>query len=101
MPIRVGILSMQRIKNYGSFLQAYGLKHILEDLGCEVQFVDYHPGETLISADGGTGLSRKLSKVTDVIKQDGPLNLRRRFGLSDIKRTTLRIITHISELQKR
>ena len=79
MPIKVGILSMQRIKNYGSFLQAYGLKHILEDLGCEVQFVDYHPGETLIPADGGTGIMRKLSKVTDVLKQDGPLKEKMRF----------------------
>lgn len=25
---KIGILSMQRIKNYGSFLQAYGLKKI-------------------------------------------------------------------------
>ena len=79
MPIKVGILSMQRIQNYGSFLQAYGLKHILEELGCEVQFVDYHPGETLIPADGGTGIMRKLSKVTDVLKQDGPLKEKLRF----------------------
>ena len=79
MSIKVGILSMQRIQNYGSFLQAYGLKHLLEDLGCEVQFVDYHPGFTLIPADGGTGLSRKLSKVTDVLKQDGPLKEKIRF----------------------
>lgn len=38
---KVGILSMQRIPNYGSFLQAYGLKKIIEDLGNEVVFVDY------------------------------------------------------------
>ena len=57
--IKVGILSMQRIANYGSFLQAYGLKHMLEDLGCEVQFVDYHPGETLIPSNEGTGIKRK------------------------------------------
>ena len=37
----VGIMSMQRIKNYGSFLQAYSLKQMLEELGCEVRFVDY------------------------------------------------------------
>ena len=39
---KVGILSMQRIKNYGSFLQAYALKTLVESLGHEVQFVDYH-----------------------------------------------------------
>ena len=79
MSCKVGILSMQRIQNYGSFLQAYGLKHILEDLGCEVQFVDYHPGKTLIPADGGTGIIRKLSKVTDVLKQGGPMREKIRF----------------------
>ncbi len=39
--MKVGILSMQRIKNYGSFLQAYSLKKNIEALGHEVQFVDY------------------------------------------------------------
>ncbi len=77
--MKVGILSMQRIQNYGSFLQAYGLKHILEDLGCEVQFVDYHPGETLIPADGGTGLARKVSKVKDAMKGSAPLKEKIRF----------------------
>ena len=50
--IKAGILSMQRIYNYGSFLQAYGLKEILKELGCDVEFVAYHPGECLIKADG-------------------------------------------------
>lgn len=76
---KVGILSMQRIANYGSFLQAYGLKHILEDLGCEVQFVDYHPGETLIPADGGTGIKRKISKVLEAFKYDAPLKEKLKF----------------------
>lgn len=76
---KVGILSMQRIANYGSFLQAYGLKCILEDLGCDVQFVDYHPGETLIPPDGGTGLKRKISKIIETFKYDVPLKERIRF----------------------
>lgn len=63
----VGILSMQRIANYGSFLQAYGLKSILEELGCQVQFVDYHPGKTLIPADGGTGIRHKMHKAKEVL----------------------------------
>ena len=36
----VGILSMQRVINYGSFLQAYALKRELEKMGNEVRFVD-------------------------------------------------------------
>ena len=39
--MKIGILSMQRIINNGSLLQAYGLKKIIENLGFEVEFVDY------------------------------------------------------------
>lgn len=39
--MKIGILSMQRIVNYGSFLQAYGLKKEIEKLGHKVEFVDY------------------------------------------------------------
>lgn len=39
--MKVGIMSMQRIENYGSFLQAYSLRQMLEELGHEVFFVDY------------------------------------------------------------
>lgn len=39
---KVGIMSMQRIANYGSFLQAYALKQLIEELGCKVEFVDWY-----------------------------------------------------------
>ena len=39
--MKVGIVSMQRIVNYGSFLQAYSLKNTIEKMGHEVEFVDY------------------------------------------------------------
>lgn len=45
--MKVGILSMQRICNYGSYLQAWALKHILIEMGHEVSFVDYTPGPPL------------------------------------------------------
>lgn len=38
--MKVCILSMQRINNMGSLLQAYGLKRILEQIGCEVEYID-------------------------------------------------------------
>ncbi len=77
--VKVGILSMQRILNYGSFLQAYGLKSILEDIGCEVQFVDYHPGECLIPSNEGTGLNRKISKVFETFRYKAPFAEKLRF----------------------
>lgn len=70
---KVGVLSMQRIFNYGSFLQAFGLKSILEDLDCEVQFADYYPGECLVSTDGKKGFSRKLRKAAEIMKCKAPL----------------------------
>ncbi|MDD6085435.1 MAG: polysaccharide pyruvyl transferase family protein [Oscillospiraceae bacterium] len=65
--IKVGILSMQRIYNYGSFLQAYGLKQMLIDLGCEVEFVDYHPGKCLVESSESVGFKRKISKITETL----------------------------------
>ena len=69
--IRAGILSMQRICNYGSFLQAYGLKSILEELGCEVEFVDYEPGKCLVeSTSSKNGIARKTGKIVETLKYD-------------------------------
>ena len=45
--MKVGIMSMQRIANYGSFLQAYALKNIIKSLGHDVCFVDYRIGEPI------------------------------------------------------
>ena len=44
--MKVGILSMQRVPNYGSFLQAYALKQMLLDCGAdEIEFIDIEQGE--------------------------------------------------------
>ena len=70
---KVAILSMQRVKNYGSFLQAYGLKKTIESLGYTVEFVDIKPGEnyafhlqevTAIGYKKYTGL-KKIIMATD------------------------------------
>ena len=52
--MNVGIMSMQRVENYGSYLQAYGLKKEIEKLGHTVQFVDYQaePSVVLSAAEG-------------------------------------------------
>lgn len=39
--MKIGIMSMQRIANYGSFMQALSLKKMIESLGHDVIFVDY------------------------------------------------------------
>ncbi|MCS3212319.1 hypothetical protein NXX89_12945 [Bacteroides thetaiotaomicron] len=42
--MKVGILSMQRVMNYGSFLQGYALKKIIENLGHQCEFIDIEQG---------------------------------------------------------
>lgn len=49
--MKVGIISMQRVVNYGSFLQAYSLKSVIEKLGHEVEFVDYEVEVPIIEED--------------------------------------------------
>lgn len=46
--MKVSIMSMQRIANYGSFLQAYALKKTIETLGHQVDFADYRVQPCLI-----------------------------------------------------
>lgn len=70
---RVGIMSMQRIRNYGSFLQAYGLRRLLESLGCEVRFVDYRPGPCLVEPERPSRLPRPAAKLAEVLAGPGPL----------------------------
>lgn len=43
--MNVGILSMQRVMNYGSFLQGFALKKTIEQLGHSCEFVDIEPGK--------------------------------------------------------
>lgn len=68
---KIGILSMQRIKNYGSFLQAYGLRKLIEELGYEVQYVDYHVEEPVIK-DSINGKNDKISKALKTFEGDAP-----------------------------
>lgn len=50
--MRVGLLSMQRVPNYGSFWQAYCLKKMIQDCGnCSVEFIDIKPGEVETRCD--------------------------------------------------
>lgn len=80
---KVGILSMQRIVNYGSFLQAYGLKMLLEKSGHHVEFVDYHTGKPLISQSRfqKPGPFFKVRKVFNAFQYDASWKHRIQFVL--------------------
>ena len=68
-------MSMQRIANYGSFLQAYALKQLIEELDCKVEFVDYHVGPPVISenADSKNKFVRKLKKGLETFQYQAPM----------------------------
>lgn len=40
---KVEVITLHRIVNYGSVLQAYATQKVLEKKGCEVEFIDYYP----------------------------------------------------------
>lgn len=63
---KVGIMSMQRIRNYGSFMQAYALKKIIESLGNEVEFVDYKFEKSVLIE--GKDLINKIKKNANIIQ---------------------------------
>lgn len=71
---KIGIMSMQRIANYGSFLQVYALKQLIEELGYKVEFVDYHVGAPVIAGntDSKNKFIRKFEKGLETFKYDAP-----------------------------
>lgn len=81
-PKTVGIMSMQRIYNYGSSLQAYGLKRLIESIDPEtsVSFLDYRPGPTLVPAkQHSSPAMRSLAKLREYSQVEAPLADRLRF----------------------
>lgn len=70
--MKVGIMSMQRVKNYGSFLQAYALKATVEQLGYEVEFVDFTVEKPIINYNGKSikgNLKNDLRRIKDKIRK--------------------------------
>lgn len=65
--MKFGILSMQRVRNYGSFMQALSLKRMIEALGNETVFVDY---KTDCCAYQRKNLIKRISYVLRKIKRN-------------------------------
>lgn len=56
-------MSMQRVANYGSFLQAYGLKREIERMGHTVSFVDYKIEKALVEEEKPSDGQKLLKKM--------------------------------------
>jgi len=67
--MKVGIMSMQRIKNYGSFLQSFGLKMTIENLGHEVVFLDYEIENPIVQEEKSNITYRMAKKVYRLAKE--------------------------------
>lgn len=66
--MKVGILSMQKVINYGSYLQAYALKKLLEESGVDkVEFIDIKKGVNL-KGYGKSTLKSIIKKIVNRIK---------------------------------
>ena len=68
---KVGILSMQRVINYGSYLQAYALKQLLLRHGAEsVEFIDIRQGKFLdgLKVSGFEHYKRRFKALLKVIR---------------------------------
>lgn len=73
--MKISILSMQRVNNFGSLLQSYALKTMLRKLGHQVSFLDIEPNQAdnaLLEGsvedfskecDAGRGILTKLKKL--------------------------------------
>ena len=72
---KVGIMTMHRIANYGSFLQAYALRQMINELGVQVEFVDFHVDPPIImeEMDSGNKLVRKIQKGLKVFGYHAPI----------------------------
>lgn len=66
--MKIGIMSMQRIRNYGSFMQAYCLKKILEQANNQVKFVDFYAGEPVSNEINVDDIS-KLPTIKQIRKK--------------------------------
>ncbi len=65
--MKIGIISMQRIVNYGSFMQALALKETIESLGHAVEFVDYTPS---VLVQDRYNRDKKIKKYIDLKKSE-------------------------------
>lgn len=75
---KIGIMSMQRIINYGSFLQAYGLKKMIESVSkSDVEFVDYRFGTDITNRLEKTQIQTE-SILDKILKNRTPWNYLRK-----------------------
>lgn len=61
--MKIGIITMHRVKNCGSNLQAYALQHKLQQMGHDAELIDYYYQPTL----KGSTIQRLISNILDAL----------------------------------
>lgn len=80
---KIDIITLHRIVNYGSVLQAYATQHIFEKEGYKVEFIDYYPERMHMS-----GMLKRIKNKSNKLKK------------SLIFRTIARIVMFPSYIQR-
>ncbi|WP_296877266.1 polysaccharide pyruvyl transferase family protein [Thomasclavelia sp.] len=62
--MKISIITMHRIVNYGSVLQAYATQYIFEKMGCETEIIDYQTKRMTM-----TGMIRDIKEKNDLLKK--------------------------------
>lgn len=75
--MEIGILSMQRVINYGSFLQGYSLKKYLESRGHNVSFIDIKPGRQIVENTEKKDDSNPIKYVLNRLDSELPRKIKR------------------------
>lgn len=68
---KVGIITMHKVINYGSFLQAYATQYIVEKLGYECEIIDYRFPNEWHFERGVTGTSGVKKYISNIIHKLG------------------------------
>lgn len=61
--MKICIITCHDVYNFGASLQAYALQHYLEELGHEVEIIDYRPGYLYKKYDWKSFTSKKFDKL--------------------------------------
>lgn len=62
---KVGIITLHRVVNYGSVLQAYALQKKINDLGYDVEIIDYYPRRLTM-----VGMLTRIKNKSDKFKKN-------------------------------
>ena len=60
---KIDVITLHRIVNYGSVLQAYATQSILTKKGYEVEFIDYYPERMHM-----LGMLKRIKNKSDLLK---------------------------------